>query len=135
MGDLPPKPPPRTFGVIDVNKPAYPSDSPKPNLIDKLKFEQPPYQKGNFFEFPDPKPQQQSWYETPINIKPPDSPALHKDTSKFQPKLSSTPKSKESLADNDKISPTNSIVRAMIYSNKNKAVKKKNSITASRYAK
>lgn len=103
-------------------------------MFDKLKFEQPPYQKGNIFEFPDPKPQQQSFYETPINIKPPDSPVVYKDNnSKFQPKLSSTPKSKENLADNEKISPTNSIVRAMIYSNKNKAIKKKNTISASKF--
>lgn len=67
---------------------------------------------------------------------------------KFEPKQVSTPvgkhfpdtelPSKSSQVDSsksgsEKVSPTNSIVRAMIYSSKSKAVKKKNSLLASKY--
>lgn len=69
---------------------------------------------------------------------------------KFEPKMVSTPISKhfkgefsetdglprtpynESKSEN-KVSPTNSVVRAMIYSSKNKAGKKKNSLVASKF--
>ena len=97
---------------------------------------------------------------TTITLKPPESPALHKVNSDgnkmpskyFEPKTVSTPKGKDFSGENDgvgyksspsfevqksmsdsKISPTNSIVRAMIYSNKNKSGKKKNTIAQSKY--
>jgi hypothetical protein len=157
--DLPPKPPPRTFGVVDLNKPAYPIDSPKPNISEKLKTDQSLPPKTTVFEFPETKPISLYSVESTIMVstttKPPESPALLKDNGKmqskhFEPKVASTPKTKTELENegmgykstpsfdsqknmsDNKISPTNSIVRAMIYSNKNKAGKKKNTITAKR---
>ncbi|EFA03078.1 uncharacterized protein cnk [Tribolium castaneum] len=142
--DLPPKPPPRTFGVVDFNKPAYPIDSPKPNISEKLKGDL--AAKSTVFEYLDTK----HTYSTEVTTvsKPPESPALLKESNKlqnkfFEPKTASTPKKSdfgESVPSfevpknmsESKISPTNSIVRAMIYSNKNKAGKKKNTITAKR---
>ncbi|CAH0556503.1 unnamed protein product [Brassicogethes aeneus] len=54
--DLPPKPPPRN---IDVQKPAYPADSPKPqNLLNLAKSQNPRldnFLENQVFEFPEPK--------------------------------------------------------------------------------
>ncbi|RZC38913.1 uncharacterized protein BDFB_001973 [Asbolus verrucosus] len=160
--DLPPKPPPRTFGIVDLNKPAYPIDSPKPNISEKLKSDSSLPPKSTIFEFPDTKQHSLYTVETTTittTVKPPESPALPKMNAEgvkmqnkyFEPKLASTPKSKTDFGESEgvgyksvpsfevqksvsdsKISPTNSIVRAMIYSNKNKAGKKKNTITAKR---
>lgn len=145
--DLPPKPPPRTFGVVDLNKPAYPIDSPKPNISEKLKGDLPP--KSTIFEFPETR---NTYTVESTVLRPPESPSLLKESKiqakYFEPKMASTPKIKPESSEYEghksipsfdvqknlsesKISPTNSIVRAMIYSNKNKAGKKKNTITAS----
>lgn len=145
--DLPPKPPPRTFGIIDLNKPAYPVDSPKPVFGDKLKI------KNTVFEFPETNSLDDSGGKTM------DSPSILKVQQPLEGKkchdlkLVSTPKnSTVGVGEGDgavfkpsptyelqknmsesKISPTNSIVRAMIYSNKSKGAKKKNNITASKF--
>ncbi|XP_044267654.1 uncharacterized protein LOC123013286 [Tribolium madens] len=124
--DLPPKPPPRTFGVVDLNKPAYPIDSPKPNISEKLKGDL--VLKSTVFEFPETKPPQNKYFEPKTASTPKKSEfseteaVVHKSVPSFE-----LQKMSES-----KISPTNSIVRVMIYSNKNKAGKKKNTITAKR---
>lgn len=146
--DVPPKPPPRN--LVDLPKPAYPADSPKPHLITPKTTENNTGSK-QFFEYPEVKTGSQVSlaYETTetyslssayLEEKPP--------TKAFEPKLASTPISKskidldmeslvykaipsyelqKSVVDK-KVSPTNSIVKAMI---KGKTGKKKNSLIAS----
>lgn len=147
--DVPPKPPPRNF--VDLPKPVYPTDSPKPQLITSKMTEN--ASSKQFFEYPDAKTGSQISLAQenvePFMIssgfleeKPP--------SRNFEPKVASTPVSKskvdpdaesliyksipsyelqKSVVDK-KVSPTNSIVKAMI---KSKSGKKKNSLIASEY--
>ncbi|KAK9870665.1 hypothetical protein WA026_008227 [Henosepilachna vigintioctopunctata] len=156
-GILPPKPPPRNFGNIDANKPAYPADSPKPqNLLDLTKPAQnqlitPPRTHSRIFEFPETHNHHQTLSqggskENQFELSSHKTEnRLHTEeklVKQFEPKNVSTPiaKSRIELPDNeppfyknssmleinksDKVSPTNSIVRAMIYSNKGRPKKK-----------
>ncbi|KAJ8946682.1 hypothetical protein NQ318_019997 [Aromia moschata] len=159
--DVPPKPPPRNF--IEVSKPAYPSDSPKPtNLVELSKSSTVPSK--SIFEFPDPKKsehvRQSSIHSIDMSqgsnkVTEQQTISGHDDKLPpkfFDPKLVSTPivKSKMDFSEADtlaykitpsyeiqkstsetKISPTNSIVKAMI-SSKTKSAKKKNTLTAKR---
>lgn len=160
--DVPPKPPPRNF--IEIPKPAYPADSPKPtNLVELTKSSTITSSKP-IFEFPEPKRAEhvrQSSIHS-IDLSHPTSKPIeqvkanHDDKlppKYFEPKLVSTPVSKSKLdfnetesttykatpsyeiqksASDNKVSPTNSIVKAMI-SSKTKSSKKKNTLTASKY--
>lgn len=140
--DVPPKPPPRTFGV-EISKPAYPADSPKPaNLVELTKcqtnnrVEVVPKQ---VFDFSDAKIQEKL-IET---VKEEKTPKF------FEPKVASTPTTKTKMDFSDtesykpsptitsmyemqkstsdsKVSPTNSIVKGLM-TGKNKT-KKKNSL-------
>lgn len=150
--DVPPKPPPRNF--IDLPKPIYPADSPKPQLNTPKSTSENVNSTKQVFEYPeavmgsqtslvlqeDNKTQQIISYEF-VEEKPP--------LRNFEPKVASTPVSKikaepdaeslymyktipsyelqKSFVDK-KVSPTNSIVKAMI---KGKSGKKKNSLIAS----
>ncbi|XP_044750427.1 uncharacterized protein LOC123310821 isoform X2 [Coccinella septempunctata] len=141
---VPPKPPPRTFGIVDMNKPAYPADSPKPiNLLELTKPSQPsvntpPRAPPRVFEFPDSKLQNLPHQYMTIT----ENGSFRNDTKfseeklgkQFEPKSVSTPvnKAKMDFPDheppsyknssmleinkNEKVSPTNSMIRAMIYS-------------------
>ncbi|KAL3281327.1 hypothetical protein HHI36_004538 [Cryptolaemus montrouzieri] len=146
---LPPKPPPRNFG-IDANKPAYPADSPKPqNLLDLAKQVQtpigtPPRTPSRIFEFPETKTPQHISKDNQTETFKNDARiyAEEKLTKHFEPKNVSTPiaKSRIDLPEheppsyknssmleihkNEKVSPTNSIVKAMIYSNKSRPKRK-----------
>lgn len=147
--DLPPKPPPRNF--VDLPKPVYPADSPKPQLITPKTAES--FNAKQVFEYPDPiTGSQTSLVQESVDHhvgssgfseeKPP--------SRNFEPKIASTPVPKKVEPDvvesttyksvpsyelqksvvEKKVSPTNSIVKAMI---KGKSVKKKNSLIASEY--
>lgn len=146
LTDVPPKPPPRT-NYMDSYKPKYPADSPKP-YIDPSKRQQPPpiqykpeivVQKPplnipsdsissmNYHKAECPKPDIIEHVPDVISQTPPRNGGYK--TAFDTPKIStSTPKSLTM----SKVSPTNSIVRAMMYSNKSKNGKKKNTLTASR---
>lgn len=163
--DVPPKPPPRNF--IEIPKPAYPADSPKPtNLVELTKNTSTTSSKP-IFEFPEPKRPEhvrQSSIHS-IDLSHPANKPIEQQTKAshddklppkyFEPKLVSTPVSKSKLDFNEtetasykatpsyeiqkstsdnKVSPTNSIVKAMI-SSKTKSSKKKNTLTASKYEK
>lgn len=145
--DVPPKPPPRTFGV-EISKPAYPADSPKPaNLLELTKNQTNIRNDTNnrqVFDFSDVKIQ-----EKPIDVvKDEKMPKF------FEPKVASTPTTKAKMDFSDvesykttptintlyemqkstsdtKVSPTNSIVKGLM-AGKNKA-KKKNSLINSEY--
>ncbi|XP_049822493.1 uncharacterized protein LOC109594029 isoform X2 [Aethina tumida] len=174
--DLPPKPPPRN---LDVPKPAYPADSPKPqNLLDLAKsqqvtkLEQPPKQ---IFDFPEPKTpdHKPDLSNTSLDLAIQQTGTImgkliyeEKPVKSFEPKIVSTPVTKAKMDfseaetfqhksnyevqkpltyetqkslnyelqksyDAQKVSPTNSIVKAMI-SSKGKGAKKKNTLTAKR---
>lgn len=154
--ELPPKPPPRKS--FDNSKPAYPADSPKPNIL-------PDTPKGlhrgsikKSFEFPETSAESNKMgstqsiksidsndYLVPVQIK-------HADQHLFDPEISSTPLQKykmdhsetdssinksgvsydvHKVSKESKVSPTNSIVKAMI--NKGKSAKKKSNLSASKY--
>lgn len=124
--EVPPKPPPRIC-TADNYKPRYPAESPKPKSIvteSKVKKETP--QKSQ---------DKEKFYDNCER--------------KFEPKCVSTPINKFKTDPNDidtnmpiikntstdnqtKVSPTNSVVRAMMGNNKSKSVKKKNSLIASK---
>ncbi|KAJ8920841.1 hypothetical protein NQ315_015633 [Exocentrus adspersus] len=158
--EVPPKPPPRNF--IEIPKPAYPADSPKPtNLVELTKNN--PTPSKPVFEFPDTKKSEHVRQSSIHSIDLSQPTSKNADQAKpncedklppkyFEPKLVSTPvsKSKTEFSDADtisykaapsyeiqkgtgdnKVSPTNSIVKAMI-SSKAKSAKKKNTLTAKR---
>ncbi|XP_045470038.1 uncharacterized protein LOC123677516 isoform X2 [Harmonia axyridis] len=145
---LPPKPPPRTFGIVDLHKPAYPADSPKPtSFIEMAKPVQPsvntpPRAPPRIFEFPETKLHNLSQHNTlkedntETFIPRNDNKLFPEEKSgkQFEPKSVSTPLNKTRMEmhdheppsyknssmleinKSDKVSPTNSMIRAMIYS-------------------
>lgn len=148
--EVPPKPPPRTC-TLDNYKPKYPAESPKPKTLIKTEFQ---------YNLDSPKLVAETnisiTEKPPTELKKNKSETVEKfydnyDTKKFEPKCVSTPITKQFRGDlfepepthsiktientktsDMKISPTNSVVRAMMYSSKSKLVKKKNSIIASK---
>lgn len=148
--EVPPKPPPRTC-TLDNYKPKYPAESPKPKTVMKTEFQ---------YNLDSPKLVAETSVaiveKPPTELKRNKSETVEKfydnyDSKKFDPRCASTPISKQFRSDNFetetthsiktiestktsdmKISPTNSVVRAMMYSSKSKLVKKKNSIIASK---
>ncbi|CAH1971610.1 unnamed protein product [Acanthoscelides obtectus] len=150
ISDVPPKPPPRN--IVDISKPAYPADSPKPSLPEVLKGGKNEPSKP-VFEFPDTSPVENS---LPTSIQVEIHPKPHHDDKppltprSFDPKSISTPVTKtkmgfeadtiykaspnyevQKISTESKVSPTNSIVKAMI-SGKGKSLKKKNNVMAKR---
>nr|CAH7767588.1 unnamed protein product [Callosobruchus chinensis] len=152
ISDVPPKPPPRN--IVDTSKPAYPADSPKPSLPEVLKCG-----KNDpsipVFEFPETLQVEQplsssSVIQVEIHSKPYSEEKPPLTPRSFEPKTVSTPVSKlkigidaetvykaspnyeiQKISTETKVSPTNSIVKAMIYS-KGKSLKKKNNVMAKR---
>lgn len=143
--DVPPKPPPRTFPVLEIQKKE--SDSSKSaTLILEHSKPTPPEPAIKHFEFPE---------VLNLTSRPPKSEHVTENSMRsFEPKMASTPTSKNEKMDfgesetnavksasviennkavaESKVSPTNSVVRAMIYTNKNKGgSKKKNTLVAS----
>lgn len=129
--DVPPKPPPRTFPVLETQK----KEIEPPKLLTPIvEQSKPPPPEPRHFDFPEAAKQSNE------NVN---------EVKNFEPKVASTPtlklekmdfgESEVKAADigktvNDtKVSPTNSVVRAMISSNKNKSGnKKKNTLVASK---
>lgn len=142
---MPPKPPPRTFPVIEIARKDVEPPKPLTPVIETLKpasLES----AGRNFEFPD-VPRTASNSPTVRSAKA--DPVL--DLKHFEPKIASTPtlkhenmdfgeseisslkteNSSKAVAEN-KVSPTNSVVRAMIHTSKGKSGnKKKNTLIAS----
>ncbi|KAH1014052.1 hypothetical protein HUJ04_002948 [Dendroctonus ponderosae] len=153
--ELPPKPPPRKS--FDTSKPAYPADSPKPTILPETPKGLQGSSIKKTFEFPDTSADSNKMgstqsiksidsndYLVPVQIK-------HVDQHLFDPDISSTPLQKykmdhsetessiyksgvsydvHKLSKESKVSPTNSIVKAMI--NKGKSAKKKSNLSAKR---
>lgn len=150
IGDVPPKPPPRTFPVLEIPKKetdvlksaTLTEDQSKPTAPEPV---------ATHFEFPEVlKPASLS------NLRPPLPELVNENNLKnFEPKIVSTPTSKNEKIDfpenetsvvkscsiaessrtagENKVSPSNSVVRAMIYTTKNKSGnKKKNTLIASK---
>ncbi|KAG5898199.1 hypothetical protein JTB14_005579 [Gonioctena quinquepunctata] len=152
--DVPPKPPPRY--ILDIPKPVYPVGSPKPPSLVETPKPGPRVEASvsqPVFEFPDSKPTEPPPADTamsePMILKNvPDDKLFPQH---FEPKMVSTPLTKSRLdieaelamhkaipsyeiqkgTNESKVSPTNSIVKAMI-SSKCKSGKKKNTLTAKR---
>lgn len=137
--DVPPKPPPRTFPVIEIPKKDAEQPKPLTPIIEQSKL--PAAETAiRQFEFPD---------VTKAAVRPEGS------MKNFEPKIASTPTLKHERMDfgesevsaaktvmstentkpvaETKVSPTNSVVRAMIHTSKSKSGnKKKNTLIASK---
>nr|XP_022908105.1 uncharacterized protein LOC111419521 [Onthophagus taurus] len=146
--DVPPKPPPRTY-YPDNYKPKYPIDSPKPPI------ETPKKRNKDIPPLPPPRSDEKRITEITENepilskvqeeiVKPDIIENTPESCSRkiIESKASSIKRNKLEVEDGkitspvvksssmSKVSPTNSIVRAMIYPNKGKSAKKKNTLTA-----